>query len=194
MFEIGNQEEQRLVKRLRNGENGAMREFYSLYADQLASICSRYIPDGEDMKDVFQDSLIRIFTHISDFSYQGVGSLKAWASRIVVNESLRFLHKTKQQELIQIDQNLIEELETDDPPIEDIPPEVIQQLVSQLPTGYRTIFNLYVFEHKGHQEIASLLGIKEKSSASQLCRAKNLLAKMIEDYNEQNDPRWKNNG
>ena len=103
MFEIGNQEEQRLVKRLRNGENGAMREFYSLYAEQLAGICSRYIPDGDDMKDVFQESLIRIFTHISDFSYQGVGSLKAWASRIVVNESLRFLSKAKQQELIQID-------------------------------------------------------------------------------------------
>jgi RNA polymerase sigma-70 factor (ECF subfamily) len=46
------------------------------------------------------------------------------------------------------------------------------------------VFNLYVFENKSHREIASLLGIKEKSSASQLCRAKNLLAKMIRQYND----------
>jgi RNA polymerase sigma-70 factor (ECF subfamily) len=74
--------------------------------------------------------------------------------------------------------------EDDDPPISDVPPDVIHSMVSQLPTGYRMVFNLYVFENKSHREIASLLGIKEKSSASQLCRAKNLLAKMIRQYND----------
>jgi RNA polymerase sigma-70 factor (ECF subfamily) len=82
-----------------------------------------------------------------------------------------------------------EEPEEDDPPISDIPPDEIQKMVSQLPMGYRTIFNLYIFENKSHQEIASLLGIKEQSSASQLSRAKNLLAKMIRDYNDKHHPR-----
>ena len=189
MFEIGNQEEQRLVKRLRNGENGAMREFYSLYADQLAGICSRYIPDGEDMKDVFQDSLIRIFTHISDFNYQGIGSLRAWASKVAVNQSLNYLRKVKRQELVMQKLDMMDEPEADDPPIEDIPPEEIQRMLSKLPIGCRTVFNLYVFENKSHQEIASLLGIKENSSTSQLNRAKNLLAKMIKDNNDQYNPR-----
>lgn len=189
MFEIRNKDEQRLVKRLRNGENGAMREFYSLYADLLATLCSRYIPDEDDMKDVFQESLIRIFTHIADFSYQGAGSLRAWASRIVINESLKYLKETKRHELMLLEQDVADEPEDDDPPISDIPPEVIQRLINELPTSYRTIFNLYVFENKTHQEIATMLGIKEKSSASQLCRAKNLLAKMIKAYNKQYDPR-----
>ena len=189
MFEIGNQEEQRLVKRLRNGENGAMQEFYSLYADQLAGICSRYIPDGEDMKDVFQDSLIRIFTHISDFNYHGIGSLRAWASKVAVNQSLNYLRKVKRQELVMQKLDMMDEPEADDPPIEDIPPEEIQRMLSKLPIGCRTVFNLYVFENKSHQEIASLLGIKENSSTSQLNRAKNLLAKMIKDNNDQYNPR-----
>lgn len=194
MLEKGNLNEQRLAERLRNGENGAMREFYTLYADLLAAVCSRYIVDKDDVKDVFQESLIHVFTHITDFSYQGTGSLRAWASRIVINESLKFLKDTKRHELILYEQDVAEEPEDDGPPVSDIPPEVIQRLVSQLPTGYRTIFNLYVFEEKSHQEIASLLGIKERSSASQLSRAKNLLAKMIKAYNEQYNPRWKNNG
>ena len=190
MLEIGNQNEQRLAKRLRNGENGAMREFYSLYADLLAGICSRYIPDEQDRKDVFQESLVRIITHISDFNYRGAGSLKAWASKIVVNESVRFLQNAKRQELMLLDHDVAEEAEEDDdPPISDVPPDEIHRMVSQLPTGYRTVFNLHVFENKSHQEIASLLGIKENSSASQLSRVKNLLANMIRQYNDKQIPR-----
>ena len=182
-------DEQRLAERLRNGNNGAMREFYTLYAEQLAGVCSRYITDEEDMKDVFQESLVHIITQISDFTYRGAGSLKAWASRIVVNESLKFLRDTKRHELLLLDQEVAEEPEVDDPPISDVPPDEIHRMVSQLPTGYRTVFNLYVFENKSHQEIASLLGIREKSSASQLCRAKNLLTKMISQYNDKHHPR-----
>jgi RNA polymerase sigma-70 factor (ECF subfamily) len=178
------QDELRLVKRLRNGENGAMREFYTLYADELASVCRRYIENEETLKDVFQDVLIRIFTQISEFNYQGIGSLRAWASRLAVNQSLNYLRKVRREELVRLENDVIEE-EAEDPPIEDIPPEVIKKMVNQLPIGCRTVFNLYVFEDKNHQEIAELLGIKVNSSSSQLSRAKNLLAKMIKAYNEQ---------
>ena len=189
MIVIGIKDERRLAKRLRNGENVAMQEFYSLYADQLAGVCARYIEDKEDMRDVFQESLLHIITHISDFNYLGEGSLEAWATRVVVNESLQFLKTAKRQELLQLELDTTEEAETDEPQIEDIPPEVLHQMVSQLPTNYRTVLNLYAFENKSHQEIAGLLGIKEKSSSSLLSRAKNLLAKRIKQYNNQCHPR-----
>ena len=188
MSNTGNIEES-IAKRLRNGDNGAMREFYSLYAGYLTGVCSRYVTDDDDMKDVFQESLIHIITHIADFSYRGNGSLKAWATKIVVNESLRFLRDTKRHELMLLDREVPDVPEDDDPPINDVPPDVIHRMVSQLPTGYRMVFNLYVFENKSHREIAALLGIKEKSSASQLSRAKNLLAKMIRQYNDKEFPR-----
>ena len=75
----------------------------------------------------------------------------------------------------------------DDPPdiIDETPPEVdklseqeLLGLIRQLPTGYRTVFNLYAIEGKSHQEIGELLNIKADSSASQYHRAKNMLAKM----------------
>ena len=55
-------------------------------------------------------------------------------------------------------------------------------MIRELPDGYRTIFNLYVIEEKSHREIAQLLGIKENSSASQLHRAKAMLAEKIRNY------------
>ena len=185
---INVREEQRLVKRLQEGDKTAAREFYSLYADRLAGVCSRYITDEEDLKDVFQNALVHIFSHIADFEYRGVGSLQAWTTRVMVNESLRFL-RTKKHEIVQLDNVAVDEIDDDDPSISDIPPDTIRQMLSSLPTGYRTVLNLFFFEDVSHQEIAQLLGIKKDTSASQLHKAKKLLLKMIKKYNEDNPPR-----
>jgi RNA polymerase sigma-70 factor (ECF subfamily) len=45
-------------------------------------------------------------------------------------------------------------------------------MISELPSGYRTIFNLYAIEGYSHREIAELLGINENTSKSQLSRAR----------------------
>ena len=186
---INVREEQRLVKRLQEGDKTAAREFYTLYADRLAGVCSRYITDEEDLKDVFQNALVHIFSHIADFEYRGVGSLQAWTTRVMVNESLRFLRTKKQHEIVQLDNVAVDEIDDDDPSISDIPPDTIRQMLSSLPTGYRTVLNLFFFEDMSHQEIAHLLGIKKDTSASQLHKAKKLLLKMIKKYNEDNPPR-----
>lgn len=185
MHHTGNSnDEQRLAAQIRNGDNGAMRKFCSLYVPHLKAVCARYIADGEDVSDVLQETLISIVTHISDFHYLRQGSLKAWATRIAVNESLNFIRRNRRRELMFQEQYIGDIAEEEDPPIEDIPPEVIQQMVRQLPTGYRTVFNLYVFEDKSHQEIAQLLGCSANTSISQLHKAKNLLAKMIQTYHD----------
>lgn len=190
MKRVGEREELQLTERLRRNERAAMHDFYTLYAPRLTAVCSRYIPNREDQKDVMQNTLVSILTHIRDFDYRGPGSLRAWATRILVNEALTFLRLQQRREWRQLDDDIAEVTEeADDPPLSDVPPEVIHHLVSQLPTGYRTVLNLYVFEGHSHQEIARLLGIREHSSASQLSRAKSLLAKMINDYLTQtNDP------
>lgn len=184
---IGN-EEQRLVKRLQEGDKTAAREFYTRYGGSLAGVCVRYIADEEDVKDVIQNALVHIFSHITEFKYRGSGSLEAWVVRIAVNESLKFLRTKVQHELLQPDYDVIDDSE-DDPSVRDIPPDILRKMLNRLPTGYRTVLNLYVFEGKSHQEIARLLGIKKDSSASQLLRAKSMLAQMIRKYNNNNNPR-----
>jgi RNA polymerase sigma-70 factor (ECF subfamily) len=74
-----------------------------------------------------------------------------------------------------------------DDPLEDtdiggVPNDVLLEMIRELPPGYRAVFNLYVIEGKRHKEIAELLGIQEQTSASQLARAKKLLAKRIKEY------------
>ena len=71
--------------------------------------------------------------------------------------------------------------------VEAIPQKVLMQFIEELPAGYRTVFNLYTFEDKSHKEIAQLLGINEKSSASQLFRAKSVLARRVKEWLMVND-------
>ena len=161
-----------------------MKALYDRYAGFLTAVCSRYIENREDVKDLMQDSFIRIFSSIGSFEYRGEGSLKAWMSRIVINNTLKYIRDNIQKGMISIDEDIPDVPDEEIPEISEIPPSLIQEMIRRLPEGYRTVFNLFVFEGKSHKEIAMLLGIKENSSASQLHRAKALLAGWIREYRQ----------
>ena len=136
------------------------------------------------MKDLMQDAMVNIIQNIDNFTYKGKGSLRAWATRIVVNQALNFVKSQKRFHDTFADKDLgnLSLADNEEPDISDVPAEVIHRLISQLPDGYRTVFNLFAIEGKSHKEIAALLGIKADTSASQFFRAKNILAKQIENY------------
>jgi len=175
--------ERELIRQIVQGNRIAMKRFYDDYSGYLTAVSARYISNEEDVKDVLQESFLKIFNAIGTFEYKGPGSLRAWSTRIVVNESLRHLKtKEKMQFTTLAEDDLPDPAEDREPDIDDIPTPVIQEMIRALPPGYRTVFNLYVFEEKSHKEIASILHIAESSSASQLHRAKGILVKEIELY------------
>lgn len=172
--------EKDIVKDILKGDLSAKKYLYCHYAGYLTGVCARYISDNDDVREVLQESFLKIFSSIHLFDYRGQGSLKAWLARIVVNESLKFLKKEYRFEFLPLsDENDMAEDDTD---IDGIPLTALHAMIRDLPVGYRTILNLYVFEEKSHKEIAALLGIKENTSASQYHRAKNLLAEKIRKY------------
>lgn len=174
-------DEARLVELVQRRDNAAMRELYDCHIRYLTAVAARYV-DDETLRDVLQESFVRIFTSISSFEYRGAGSLRAWMTRVVVNVALDHLRGV-------IDSAPVESLSLtadEEPDTEQIPIEVIHKMIRELPPGYRAVFNLYVFEQRSHREIASLLGIGESSSASQLHRAKAILARKIKEYKIKN--------
>jgi RNA polymerase sigma-70 factor (ECF subfamily) len=180
-----------IVERIRLKDQRAMGELYQMYIGELSSVCYRYIPNRDDAKDVLQNSFVKIFTSISTMEYRGDEAFKGWLVRIVANEALLFLREKKKLQFIEQDDAKAQQAHIADeaPNTEKISADQLHQLISELPDGYRTVLNLYVFEGKSHQEIARLLGIKKDSSASQLLRAKSMLAQMIRKYNNNNNPR-----
>jgi RNA polymerase sigma factor (sigma-70 family) len=174
--------EQNLVKRLLKKEETAWKELFEVHSGNLSYICSRYIIDKEDVHDVLQNSFIQMFRSINSFEYRGNGSLKAWITRIVVNESLKHIKQNRDLKTISEDVEIPDEAENEEPDFEEISQQTIMKMIRSLPEGYRTVFNLYVFEKKSHKEIAELLEIAENSSASQFHRAKAVLVQKIKEY------------
>ena len=80
--------------------------------------------------------------------------------------------------------------QTDETPdVSTLNAEEITAMIGRLPPGYRMVFNLYVVEGMSHQQISELLGIKVDTSASQLHKAKAMLARMIKEHRKQQEQR-----
>lgn len=175
-------EEERCLRKALDGDNTATEWIYRKHVRYLSALCSRYITEDEDIKDVLQESFIKIFTSLDSFKYRGEGSLKAWITKITLNETLKFVRNNSRLPIDSIDDKDTNIADGDSMETEDIPTDVLHQFIRELPDGYRTVFNLYVIDDKSHKEIAQLLGIKENTSASQLHKAKSMLAQKIKHY------------
>lgn len=172
-----------LSEQCRQGNNRARKELYEQYGGRLLGVCLRYTGDRDTAQDLLHDGFLKIFGSFDKFTWRGDGSLRAWMERVMVNTALQFLRKNDVISQSASLEDLSDDYEEPDASVvELIPQSVLMQFINELPTGYRTVFNLYTFEEKSHKEIAQLLGINEKSSASQLFRAKGVLAKRVREW------------
>lgn len=173
-----NQEAQ-MVKALRQGDPKAQRQLYDRYAPRMLGICMRYVGDHMTAEDVLVEGFMKVFGKIGQFKSEG--SFEGWMRRIMVNESLGYLRQRKRiQEVAILDeaQQIVDTTLAD----EALETEEMLQMIETLPTGYRTVFNLYAIEGYAHAEIAEKLGIAESTSKSQLHRARAMLQQLVTDW------------
>ena len=181
MCRSNTENEENLLHLIQQGDEQAMHALYCRYVRYLTAVCSRYICCDEDVKDVLQEAFLKIFASVGSFEYRGAGSLKGWMTKIVLNETMKFVKRNARLDFVELEGEKME-ISDDVPDTSDVPLSAIHSMIRELPDGYRLIFNLYVIEEKSHREIAELLGIKECTSASQLHRAKALLVDKIKKY------------
>ncbi|MCC5928150.1 MAG: sigma-70 family RNA polymerase sigma factor [Cyclobacteriaceae bacterium] len=157
----------------------AQRQLYEQYAPVMLATCCRYLKNDAEAEDAMLNGFLKIFQKIDQF--KGDGSFEGWMRKIMVNEALALLRKNKTMYL-EVD---IEKADKE-PDYHKLEMEMnandILKILEDLPTGYRTIFNLYAIEGYNHKEIGKMLGISENTSKSQLSRARLLLQKRLIDH------------
>ncbi len=172
--------EKQLIADCQRGVKSSQYELVRRYTGMLKTVCRRYAPDESKVKDLVQETFIRIFSNIEN--YQPTGSFEGWMRRIAVRCSLQWLAKNynkreAQPEVMPEGQPLLPKA------LENLAVAEIHALIAELPYGYRTIFNLFVVEGYSHKEIGHILNITESTSRSQLTRAKIILQKKLKKYN-----------
>ncbi|WP_273215745.1 RNA polymerase sigma factor [Runella zeae] len=170
--------EAQLVRALQKGDTKAQRHLYEKYSARLLAVCVRYINDRMEAEDVMIEGFMRIFEKIDQFKSEG--SFEGWMRRLMTNEALMYL-RTKRHIEIDIDAPEAQQLTNYDWADANLEADDLMAIIGKLPTGYRTVFNLYAIEGFSHAEIAEQLGITESTSKSQLHRARALLQEMVKE-------------
>ena len=154
----------------------AQEAVYERYSAKMYAVCIRYVGDTESAKDVMIQGFLKVFDKISQFKKEG--SFEGWIRRIMVNESLNYLRKSKFMHL-EVDLAAAER-EPDYNFIQNtIEANELIAMVNLLPPGYKTVFNLYAIEGYSHKEIAEMMDISENTSKSQLSRARKHLQQLL---------------
>ena len=166
-------DERHLVNACLKGDSKAQKQLYERFAPKMFGVCLRYAKDDDTAQDYLQEGFIRVFNNLDKFRFEG--SFEGWIRRIVVNTALEKLRKVDViKNSVEVEKALFT---TDD--VEQVMDQInageLLQLIQTLPTGFRTVFNLYAIEGYTHQEIGKMLHISEGTSKSQYSRARQWL-------------------
>lgn len=157
----------------KKNDRRAQKALYEMFSAKMLAVANSYTNNIHDAEDILLNAFLKCFSKIGDC--KDWKSFPFWLRKIVVNDSISFVRKNRN--ILYSDIEVADEYSDEDfdKNVNDID---IEEIFSQMPAGYRLIFNLYVFEDKKHQEIAEILNISEGTSKSQLSKAK----KWIADY------------
>ena len=171
-------------------ESGAFRAIMKAHNQRLYRLARGFVRDNGEAEDIVQESYVRAFTHLDGF--RGDSSLATWLSRIVINEALGRLRKTRragqfvatddprrQAEIIAFPLNA----STEDPERTMAQRQILQlveKATDSLPDAYRTVFVARVIEGMSIEETASLLGLRPETVKTRLHRASSLVRKELD--------------
>lgn len=173
--------EQKLIDLCIKGDRIAQKVVYDRLASRMFPLCIRYVGDRSAAQDILQEGFITLFSKIA--SYKGNGSFEGWARKIFVNTALMYLRKKdalKMSDELENARGLSTDVASQ---MENIGYKELMKLVTSLPPGFRTVFNMYVVEGYSHKEIAEMLNISETTSRTQLSRARVWLQSKIKEQN-----------
>jgi RNA polymerase sigma factor (sigma-70 family) len=173
--------DQKIIEGCIEGKRRSQNQLYTKFSSGMLGVCLRYCRNLEDAEDVLQEGFIKVFRAIHTF--RGESSIGSWIKRIMINTAITHNKKliSSQFESIDLlDESNFEEKDEDTAIYQPVEPETLLKCIQQLPQGYRTVLNLYVFEGYSHKEIAGLLKITENTSKTQLFKARNHLRISLE--------------
>jgi RNA polymerase sigma factor (sigma-70 family) len=163
--------DQQIIEGCARHERKAQKLLYEKYSRLLLGICMRYASDKAEAEDILQDSFLKIFFRIGDYS--GTGSFIGWLRKVVVNTAITHYHlNLKYRYHVDIEDYVSVESGVSGFEEDFFTSDELYKVLNELPGGYRMIFNLYAVEGYKHKEIAKMMKIDTSTSKSQYSRAK----------------------
>ncbi len=151
---------------------------YRRHAARLYAVCLQYSGNDEEARDILQEGFIKIFENLVNYKYEG--SFEGWMRRIVVNTALeKFRLKHNLYRVDDIDMIPEQDADPDNDDYSGLEAVDLLDIIRELPTKYRMVFNLFAIEGYSHKEISQMINISEGTSKSNLSRARVILQRRV---------------
>ena len=157
-------DEQQLMQQLSDPQTRrrAFEQVVKRYSEQLYWQVRRIVLDHEDANDVLQNVFVKAWTHLDDFHQDS--KFTTWLYRIAVNESLDFMRRQKNQQVISSlddDGGVARQLQADRYFDGDETAALLQEAISRLPEVQRMVFNLRYFDDMKYSDMSRVLNTSE---------------------------------
>ena len=191
---IGEQSDEALVRRVRNGE----RELFSVLVDRykrgIASFISAGVRSPSDVADLSQETFLRAYAHLDTFN-PTLGKFSTWIYQIARNVVRTHLGKSQRrvptQELPedQTLENALPDLSRESDPsgglLRDEAERELRAALDELPERTRTVLALRYYNNMEYHTIASTLGLSLGNVKTLIHRGKIALAQKMREREEQ---------
>jgi RNA polymerase sigma factor (sigma-70 family) len=182
-------EDKDYIKLTRQGDMRAFGLLVKKHQNLVFTLAIRMLKNHEEAQEAAQDSFVKVYQCLS--SFEGKSKFTTWLYRIVYNECLGRLRKTK------LHFTLLEDIlnNSDEPPdfmdgfeimqLEERA-ELVRKGIQLLNSSEAVVLTLFYLEDQSIKEISKITGIKEANLKVQLFRGRKNLANALQKlYNKE---------
>src|SRR5438309_8385659 len=138
-------QQRQLIQSCLQGDRHSQNELYRLFAPGMFTVCLRYGKDRHEAEEILQEGFIKVFSSLHQ--YRNEGSLEGWIRRIMVTTALQRLRsRTPIHAVLSVEGSVHHEMQEEESSESKLSAKELLSLVQSLPSVYRAVFNLYVFE------------------------------------------------
>ena len=184
---VGSATDFQLTQAASAGNMAAFEELYQRHHRRVYSICLRMLQNASEAEDLTQDVFIQLYRKVG--SFRGDSAFTTWLHRLTVNQVLMHFRKrtVKFEKTTEEGETPVQIVSgTENPfkmPVVD--KIALDNAISQLPAGYKSVFVLHDVEGFEHEEVARILGCSVGTSKSQLHKARLKLRGLLARQNDQ---------
>jgi RNA polymerase sigma-70 factor (ECF subfamily) len=171
-----------LVELIRQGDSKAFDRLFLRHYTVLCRLSARIVRDMDIAEDIVQGVFFRLWVGKSDLGIDT--SVRAFLERSVRNASLDHLRHMR---FIDPDHDLANDPNTGDFIVEienRAALKIVEEAISALPEGSRTIFLLSRVDGFTYQQISVKLGVSIKTVETQMGRALKAIRNSIPEFSE----------
>ena len=178
--------EEELLEQARRGENAARTELVMRHGRRLFGLAAALLGGGDaDVNDVVQETFLAAFDGGLK-AFQGDASLATWLSSVLINrvrKLRRYRHSRPAGPLDGVERQPAADDQASRSPATQVEQRIdVATMLDSLPPEYREVIVLREWQQMSYAEMASVLGVPERTAETRLTRARRMLRQRFGGY------------